>query len=119
LFERSYECICYLLPIVVSVDDIDIDSIDKFDKGAPGLHPKSEGEEPTCYCGDVCKIDVSGNYKTLWQRFWMCNNLAYVPEPGDTEVWNNRLCCEVSTQIRVLNIVKFDIDCFTASFAIV
>jgi hypothetical protein len=29
----------------------------------------------------------------------MCNNLAYDLEPGDTEVKNNRLCCEVSTQI--------------------
>jgi hypothetical protein len=78
----------YLLLIVVFVDDINIDSIDGFDKGAPGLHTKTEGEEPACYCGDVCKMEVSGDYKTLWQRFWICNNLAYDPEPGDTEVRN-------------------------------
>jgi hypothetical protein len=67
LFERSYECICYPLLIVVSVDDIDIDSIDEFDKGAPGLHPKLEGEEPACYCGNICKMEVLGDYKTLYQ----------------------------------------------------
>jgi hypothetical protein len=64
-----------------------------------GLHIKPEGDEPECYYGDVCKMEVSDDYKTLWQRLWMCNNLAYDPEPGDTEVWNNRLCCEVSSQI--------------------
>jgi hypothetical protein len=37
--------------------------------------------------------------KILWQRFWMCNNLAYDPEPCDTEVRNNRSCCEVSSQV--------------------
>jgi hypothetical protein len=65
----------------------------------PGLHPKLEGEEPECYCGDICKMEVSGEYKTLWQRFWMCNNLAYDPESDDTEVCNNRLCCEVTYQV--------------------
>jgi hypothetical protein len=29
------------------------------------LHPKPEGEEPECYCGDVCKIEVSSDYKTF------------------------------------------------------
>jgi hypothetical protein len=53
------------------------------------LHWKPEGPEPECYCGDVCKMEVSGDYKTLWQCFWMCNNLAYDPEPDDTEVQNN------------------------------
>jgi hypothetical protein len=95
LFKRAYECICYLLLIVVSVDELDIDSIDGFDKGMPGLHPKPEGEEPECYCGDVCKMEVSGDYRTLWQRFWMCNNLSYDPKLCDTEVRNNRLCCKV------------------------
>jgi hypothetical protein len=63
------------------------------------LHLKPEGEEPECYCCDVCKMEVSGDYKTLWQRLWMCNNLAYDPKLGDTEVWNNRLCCEVLSQV--------------------
>jgi hypothetical protein len=99
LFERSYECIYYLLLIVVFIDDIDIDSIDGFDKGMPGLHSKPEGKEPDCYCGDVCKIELLGDYKSLWQRFWMCNNLTYDPELGDTEVQNNQLYCEVSSQI--------------------
>jgi hypothetical protein len=25
------------------------------------LHPKPKGEEPECYCGDICKIEVSGD----------------------------------------------------------
>jgi hypothetical protein len=29
----------------------------------------------------------------------MCNNLTYDPKPGDTEVRNNRLCCEVSSKV--------------------
>jgi hypothetical protein len=60
---------CYLLLIVVFVDDFNIDSIDGFDKGMPGLYPKPEGEKLECYCGGVCKMEVSGDYKTLWQRF--------------------------------------------------
>jgi hypothetical protein len=95
----SYECICYLLLIVVFVDELDIDSIDGFQKGMSGLHSKPEGEELECHYSDICKMDVSGDYKTFWQRFWMCNNLAYNPESGDTEVQNNRLCCEVSFQV--------------------
>jgi hypothetical protein len=54
-----------------------------------GMHSKPEGEVPKCYYGDPCKMNVSGDYKTLWQRFWMCDNLAYDPEMGDTEV---RMC---------------------------
>jgi hypothetical protein len=65
----------------------------------PGLHPKPEGEEPECYCGDICKMEVSGDYKTLWQWFCMCNNLAYDLKPVNTKVRNTRLCCEVSSQI--------------------
>jgi hypothetical protein len=65
----------------------------------PGLHLKPEGEESECYYGDVYKMQVSGDYKTLWQRFWMCNNLAYDPEPDNTEVWNNRLFYVVSSQV--------------------
>jgi hypothetical protein len=30
------------------------------------LHPKPKGEEPECYHGDVCKMLVSGDYKTFW-----------------------------------------------------
>jgi hypothetical protein len=36
---------------------------------------------------------------TLWQRFWMCNNLTYDPELGDTEVQNNQLFCAVSSKV--------------------
>jgi hypothetical protein len=82
LFERSYECICYLLLIVVSVDELDIDSIDEFQKRMAALHLKPEGEEPECYCDDICKMEVSGD-----------------PELGDTVIRNNRLCCEVSSQV--------------------
>jgi hypothetical protein len=51
----------------------------------------------------------------------MCNNLTYDPELGNTEVRNNWLFGEVSSQIinEFLSIVKFDIDCFVASSAIV
>jgi hypothetical protein len=63
------------------------------------LHLKPGGEEPECYCGDVCKMDVSGDYKTLWQRFWIGNNLTYDPKSGNTKVRNNQLCYEVSSQV--------------------
>jgi hypothetical protein len=66
LFERSYECICYRLLIVVFNDELDIDSIDEFQNGMAALHPKPEGGESECYCGDVCKMEVSVDYKTLW-----------------------------------------------------
>jgi hypothetical protein len=74
---------------VVSIDERDIDVTDGFVKTMPGLHLKPEGEVPECYCGDPCKMNVSGDYKTLWQQFWMCDNLSYDPKPGDTEV---RMC---------------------------
>jgi hypothetical protein len=93
--KESYECIYYILLVVVCIDEYYIDSIDGYEKTIPGLHPKPEGEPPECFCGDVCKMQVSGDYKTLWQRFCMCANLTYVPEPGDTEVRTNRLCCIV------------------------
>jgi hypothetical protein len=51
---------------VVSVDELDIDSIDESEKGMAALHPKLEGEELECYCSDVCKMEVSGDYKMLW-----------------------------------------------------
>jgi hypothetical protein len=89
LFERFYKCISYILLIVVSIDELNIDSINGFQKGMAALHQKPEGPESECYCGDVCKMEVSGDYKTLWQCFWMCNTLAYDPEPDDTEVRNN------------------------------
>jgi hypothetical protein len=91
----SCGCICYILLIVVCIDEHDIDSIDGYEKTIPGLHPKPEGEPPEYFCGDICKMQVLGDYKTLWQRFWMCDNLTYDPEPGDTEVRINRLCCTV------------------------
>jgi hypothetical protein len=61
----SYGCICYILLVVVYIDEHDIDSIDGYEKTIPGLHPKLEGESPKCFCGDVCKMQVSGDYKTL------------------------------------------------------
>jgi hypothetical protein len=47
-------CICYILLVVVSINELD-----RFEKTIPGLHPKLEGEEPECYCGDACKMQVS------------------------------------------------------------
>jgi hypothetical protein len=85
----SYECICYLLCTVIPDDELNIDALDRFVKGMRELHPKPEGEDPECFCGDACKMEVSGDYKTLWQWFWMCNNIAYDPEPSDTEVSYN------------------------------
>jgi hypothetical protein len=82
----SYECICYLLSTVVPDDELNIDALDGFVKGMRGLCLKLEGEDAKCFCGDVCKMEVSGEYKTLWQRFWMCNNLTYNPRLGDTVV---------------------------------
>jgi hypothetical protein len=102
-FKVSHRRICYFLPVVVSIDEHDIDSIDEFAKTMPGLHMKPEGKEPECYCGDLCKMQVSEDYKTLWQWFLMCNNLAYDPEPGDMEV---RMCnitdCVVQSHLKYL-----------------
>jgi hypothetical protein len=61
----SYGCICYILLVVVCVDEHDIDSINGYEKTIPRLHLKPEGEPPKCFCGDVCKMQVLGDYKTL------------------------------------------------------
>jgi hypothetical protein len=61
-----YEFIYYLVLIVVPDDELNIDAINGFVKGMRGLHPKPEGEDLECYCGDVCKMEVSSDYKTLW-----------------------------------------------------
>jgi hypothetical protein len=75
---------------VVPNDELDIDALDGYAKTMRGLHPKSEGESPECFCRDVCKMEVLDDYKTLWQRYWMCDNLAYDPKSGDMEVpYNN------------------------------
>jgi hypothetical protein len=62
---------------------------------------------PECYYGDPCKMNVLGDYKILWQRFWMCDNLTYDPEPGDIEV---RMCkisnCVVKSHIKYLMIYE-------------
>jgi hypothetical protein len=42
----SYRCICYILLVVVCIDEHDIDSIDGYEKIIPGLHPMPEGELP-------------------------------------------------------------------------
>jgi hypothetical protein len=92
-------CISYILLVLVCIDGLDIDSVDGFEKTMTGLHPKPEGEEPECYYGDICNMHVLGDYKTLWQRFWMCNNLTYDPVPGDIEVWSHQLCCAILSQV--------------------
>jgi hypothetical protein len=122
LFENSYECFCYIFLVVVSIDDHDTDSINGFAKTMPRFHPKPEGEVPECYCGDSCKMNVIGDYKTLWQRFWMCDNLTYDPELDDTEV---RMCkisdCVVQSHIKYLMMccVKFIFYCFATYVSIV
>jgi hypothetical protein len=50
---------------IVPDDELDIDALDGFAKGMAGLHLKLKGEEPECFCGDVCKMEVSDDYKTL------------------------------------------------------
>jgi hypothetical protein len=42
----SYGCICYILLVVVCIDEHDIDSNDGYEKTMPGLHLKLEGEPP-------------------------------------------------------------------------
>jgi hypothetical protein len=74
-----------LLSLFTIVPDDELDNrLDEFAKGMHGLHPKRK--DPECFCGDVCKMEVSGDYKTLWQWFWMCTDLAYDHEPGDMKV---------------------------------
>jgi hypothetical protein len=38
--------LCFL--IIVSIDELDIDLIDRFQIGMVALHPKPEGDEPEC-----------------------------------------------------------------------
>jgi hypothetical protein len=84
-----------------------IDAIDEFVKTMPGLHLNPEGEVPECYCGDPYKMNVSRDYKTLWHRFWMCDNLTYDPESGDTEVQMCKISdCVVQSHIKYLMICE-------------
>jgi hypothetical protein len=76
---------------VVPDDELDIDALGGFAKGMHKLHLKPEGEDLECFCGDVYKMEVSSDYKTLWQLFWMCNNLTYDPKPDDIDVLYNHL----------------------------
>jgi hypothetical protein len=64
-FKVSYACICYLLLNVVPGDELDIDTLNGLTKGIHEFHPKPEGEDPECFCGDTCKMEVSVDYKTL------------------------------------------------------
>jgi hypothetical protein len=64
-FKGSYDCIYYLLSTVVPDDELSIDAHDGFAKGMHELHLKPEGEDPECFFGDICKMEVSGDYKTL------------------------------------------------------
>jgi hypothetical protein len=50
---------------VVPDDELNIDALDGFAKAMRGLHLKPEGEDPEYFCGDVCKMEVSGDYETL------------------------------------------------------
>jgi hypothetical protein len=52
----SYGCICYILLVVICINEHDINSIDGYEKIIPGLHLKPEGEPPECFCDDVCKM---------------------------------------------------------------
>jgi hypothetical protein len=75
---------------VVPNYELGIDTLDQYSKTMCRLHPKAEGESSECFCGDVCKMEVSDDNNTLWQRYWMCDNLTYDSEPGDMEVpYNN------------------------------
>jgi hypothetical protein len=61
----SHKCICYILLVVVFINEHNIDSIDRFEKTIPELYLKPEGDKLKCYCGDVCKMQVSVDYKSL------------------------------------------------------
>jgi hypothetical protein len=74
---------------IVPDDELDVDALDGYGEAMHILHLKPEGDEPECLCGDVCKMEVLGDYKTLWQWYWMCDNLAYDPKPCDMEVLYN------------------------------
>jgi hypothetical protein len=93
--------------IVVSINDRDIDAIDGFAKNMFGLHTKSKGEVPECYCGDPYKMNMSEDYKTVWKQFWICDNLAYDPESGDTEIHMCKINnCVVQSHIKYLMICE-------------
>jgi hypothetical protein len=50
---------------IVPDDELDIDVLDEFVKRMRGLHPKPEDEDSECFCCDICKMEVSDDYKTL------------------------------------------------------
>jgi hypothetical protein len=54
---------------VVPNDELSNDALEGFAKGMRGLHLKREGEEQECFCGDICKMEVLDDYKTLLQQF--------------------------------------------------
>jgi hypothetical protein len=66
-FKGSYGCIYYLVFTALPNDELDIDMLDGIAKCMPKLHLKPQGKDTTCFCGDTCKMEVSGDYKTLWQ----------------------------------------------------
>jgi hypothetical protein len=45
----SHDYFCNILLVVVSIDKLDMNSIDRFEKIMPGLHLNPEGEELECY----------------------------------------------------------------------
>jgi hypothetical protein len=65
-FKGSYGCIYYLLFTIVPDDELDIDTLDGFSKGMHELHLKPQGKDPKCFCGDTCKVEMSGDNKTQW-----------------------------------------------------
>ena len=84
---------------LVPDEELDIDSLEGYANGCVGMHPKPDGPYSTCFCGDTCKMNVSGDYKTLWQRYWMCDNLAYDPDPTEIGVFCKHLFCPFVSSI--------------------
>uniref|UniRef100_A0A0E0JJL7 Zinc finger GRF-type domain-containing protein n=1 Tax=Oryza punctata TaxID=4537 RepID=A0A0E0JJL7_ORYPU len=54
----------------------------KKDEGgfAPEQLPPLGVKRPMCWCGDECCFQISDDWDSYGQRYWMCRNYSYSPE---------------------------------------
>uniref|UniRef100_A0A0E0M036 Zinc finger GRF-type domain-containing protein n=1 Tax=Oryza punctata TaxID=4537 RepID=A0A0E0M036_ORYPU len=47
---------------------------------APEQLPPPGAKHPMCWCGDECCFQISDDWDSYGQRYWMCRNYSYSPE---------------------------------------
>ncbi|BAS97542.1 Os06g0328500 [Oryza sativa Japonica Group] len=47
---------------------------------APEQLPPPGVKRPMCWCGDECCFQISDDWDSYSQRYWMCRNYSYSPE---------------------------------------